>query len=186
VSNLSKKPDNTTSVKGVIFDLDGTLLDSMHFWVPPLNYKKIAARYRDEATLKPGVYEFLSELRRNKVKIVLATATDRDVMEPALHRTRIYDFFDEIFTCGEVGEGKHSPLIYRKALAFLGCDKSQVLVFEDAHYAITTASDDGFRVVAVADEWVHLYGEMIAHEEVLRRSEMFVADYRELRIAGLG
>ncbi|MCL2754316.1 MAG: HAD family hydrolase [Oscillospiraceae bacterium] len=118
---------NGHTPKAVIFDLDGTLLNSMHIWQPlPYNWERIARGYRDEVVLKPGAFEFLTALKNAKVPLALATATDRHLMEPALHRNGIYDFFDVILTCREVGEGKESPLIYHTALRELGFDKPDV------------------------------------------------------------
>jgi beta-phosphoglucomutase-like phosphatase (HAD superfamily) len=183
VKNNSETKE-TREIKGIIFDLDGTLLDSMHIWQPTVSYKRVRFGYAFEVELKPGVLEFLNKLYDNDIRLVLATATDRDLMEPALHRTGIHDFFDAIFTCTEVGASKLTSHIYDKALEFLGCEKHEVLIFEDAHYAITTATSAGYRVAAVADKWVHLYGELLEENQIEELCELYITDYRKIVLQG--
>lgn len=100
---------------------------------------------------KPGVPEFLEQLRRQGVKMCIATATDRYQVEAALKRCGLDGYFCEIFTCTGVGHGKDEPDIYEAALAYLGTAKSETLVFEDALHAIRTAKKAGFSVAAVFD-----------------------------------
>lgn len=100
---------------------------------------------------KPGVPEFLEQLRRSGTKMCIATATDRRQIEAALQRCGLENYFGEIFTCGSVGHSKSEPHIYEAALAFLGTRKEDTLVFEDALHAIRTAKKAGFPVAAVFD-----------------------------------
>jgi len=139
--------------KGAIFDLDGTLLDSMGVWRTAYSYKSLTVAYNGGVRLKKGAYDFLKSLRDRNIRMILATATDRFLVEPALKHNKIHGFFEKIFTCAEVGAGKNEPLIYEKSLEFLGLEKQSVLVFEDAHYAALTAKSAGFRVVGVYDKW---------------------------------
>ncbi|MEG2203916.1 MAG: HAD family phosphatase, partial [Oscillospiraceae bacterium] len=174
---------------GAIFDLDGTLLDSMFIWdtigeeyllrrgitpEPGLNEKfkmmslvqaaeyyravyrlpesvqtimdevngMIAHFYSDVVPPKDGVPELLARLRSEGVRMCVATATDRELVESALRRSRLLPYFRGILTCTEVGFGKDSPVIFRRALELLGTKKSETLLFEDALHAIETAKAD--------------------------------------------
>lgn len=185
-------------IRGAIFDVDGTLLDSMFIWdtigetylrsigyQPKENLNETfknmslhqAARYyqteygvtrsideiidgvnamleryyRFEVPLKPGVAELLERLRQNGVKLCIATATDRHLVEAALDRCGVLSCFGEIFTCNEVGHGKDEPDIFEEALRFLGTEKAETVVFDDALYAVRTAKEAGFPVAAVYD-----------------------------------
>lgn len=185
-------------IKGAIFDLDGTLFDSMFIWdtigeiylrstgyEPKENLNEtfktmslynaacyyrseygvtlsvdeitdgvnrmIEKYYMHEVQLKPGAYEFIRHLDNIGVKMCIATATDKYLVEAALERCGISDYFSEIFTCTSVGHGKDEPDIYREALRHLGTAKEETLIFEDAVYAARTAKKDGFKVVAVCD-----------------------------------
>lgn len=107
--------------------------------------------YVNIAPPKSGVRELLQLLDDNQIAMCVATATDRELVEPALERCGLTPYFKKIFTCGEVGRGKQEPRIYLKAAASLGTDPAQTLVFEDALYAVRTAKKAGFPVVAVRD-----------------------------------
>lgn len=123
--------------------------------------QRVQQYYTKEAELKPGALAFLRMLKDRGVTLVLATATERRLLLPALALTGADVLFDEIYTCGEVGHSKHTPEIYRAALS--STPKDAAWIFEDACYAIHTAVNDGFQVCAVADPaTVHQWDEITA------------------------
>ena len=105
----------------------------------------------------------------------VATATDRFLIEAALKRNGILSYFEDVLTCEEVGAGKNEPIIYEKALELLGTDKSDTLVFEDAHYAIVTAKKAGFKIVAIQDD-----AEKRHEEKIKALSDVYITSYNEL------
>ena len=109
--------------------------------------------YRYEAVPKEGAIEMLDYLKANGVKMCIASATDKYLLEAAFARLGMTDYFSEIFTCTLVEHGKDEPHIYRAALEHLGTKKENTYVFEDAYYAIKTAKQDGFKVVSIADSY---------------------------------
>ena len=208
-------------IRGAIFDVDGTLLDSMFIWdtigeaylrsigyQPKENLNETfknmslhqAARYyqteygvtrsideimdgvnamleryyRFEVPLKPGAAELLERLRQNGVKLCIATATDRHLVEAALDRCGVLSCFGEIFTCNEVGHGKDEPDIFEAALRFLGTEKVETIVFDDALYAVRTAKEAGFPVAAVYDSHER------SQAEVRARSDLYLEDLTQL------
>lgn len=185
-------------LKSAIFDLDGTLLDSMGLWntfgetylralgkEPRENLREIfrtftleqaavyyqthyeialsveeivsgANRmvehyYRSEVQLKDGVTQFLKELAEQGVKMCVATVTDGYLAEVALERLGVRHFFTKIFTAAELGCDKTTPVIYRAAQEYLGTEKAETVVFEDAYHAAKIAKADGFPTVTVFD-----------------------------------
>ena len=208
-------------IRGAIFDVDGTLLDSMFIWdtigetylrsigyQPKENlnetFKNMSLRqaaryyqteygvtqsideimdgvnamleryYRFEVPLKPGVAELLERLRQDGVRLCIATATDRHLVEAGLDRCGVLSCFGEIFTCNEVGHGKDEPDIFEVALRFLGTRREETLVFDDALYAVRTAKEAGFPVAAVYDSHER------SQAEVRARSDLYLEDLTQL------
>ncbi len=188
------------NIKGVIFDFDGTLFDTMSIWetagVDYLNSigyaaeknlckkisgmsllqaagylkgqyalpvstdeimkginKTIESFYLYSATPKDKSKEYLSLLKSKSIKMCIATATDRYLVESALKRCDMLDFFENIFTCSEVGYGKDEPYIYEYACNYLGIEKSDAVIFEDACHAVQTAKKADFFVVGMYDKY---------------------------------
>lgn len=132
--------------------------------------------YRHEIPLKPGARALLETLRRGGVRLCVATATDRYLVEAALDRCGVLSFFGEIFTCGALGCGKDDPRIFEEALRFLGTERAETLVFDDALYALRTAKAAGFPAAAVYDS------HETAQEELRQLADLYLEDLTQLQL----
>ena len=186
-------------IKGAIFDVDGTLLDSSAVWDDAgerylasigvtaeeglgrklfemsldegVAYMKetyslqqsqeeilagvlhvVEAFYLYQAPLKVGAAEFLCKLAEKGIPMVIASSSKKEHIEAALTRLNVIHYFKHIFTCNEVGIGKHDPKIFYEAAALLGTGPEETWVFEDGLYAMKTARAAGFKVLGVYDE----------------------------------
>ena len=186
-------------IHGVIFDVDGTLLDSSAVWDDAgakyllsigvtaeeglgrklfemsldegADYMKdtyhlqqsreeilagvlqvVEDFYYHEAPLKEGAADFVRSLADRGIPMVIASSSKKEHIEAALKRLGIVHHFRKIFTCNEVGIGKHHPKIFLEAAALLGTALDETWVFEDGLYAMKTAKEAGFRVLGVYDE----------------------------------
>lgn len=123
---------------------------------------------------KPGVPEFLEEMRSRGVRMCIATASDYVHIDTALKRCHLSEYFDEILTCADVGHGKDEPILFREALKHLGTEKERTPVFEDALHAVQTAKRDGFRVIGIADRFED------NPDQIQALADCYVEDYRKL------
>lgn len=216
-----KKIGTAMKIKGAIFDLDGTLLDSMYVWdtlgtqylinrgiepeeglddkfktfsiIQAAEYyqtqygitdsvekitddlnKMVEYEYFNNIKPKKGVIKMLEKFKANSVKMCIATATDRYLVEECLKNNNMIEYFSGIFTCTEVGAGKDKPLIFEAALKHLGTDKTSTYIFEDSTYAIQTAKNAGFNVIGIADEFAQG-----GSSGVISAADEYVTDYDE-------
>lgn len=107
--------------------------------------------YLDTVLPKPGAIEFLRQLQSLGIRMCIATATEKYMVQGALKRCGMDSFFSGIFTCTDVGHGKDEPVIFREAMKHLNTDRSNTIVVEDAYHAIQTAKKDHFLTLAVYD-----------------------------------
>ena len=108
--------------------------------------------YLREVPVKEGIPALLDALNDRGMAMMVASVTDRSLVETVLRRHGLLERFAGVITTDEVGKGKQEPDIYLQAAERLGCAPGEVLVFEDALHALRTAKKAGFPVVGVFDE----------------------------------
>ena len=219
---VNDKERHQSVIKGAIFDIDGTLLDSMPVWenagaryLATLGIKarsdlkerldalslpegalymqteyKLSVTieeilegvnqvvkdfYFKEAVLKPGVCDLIQKLKKNQVRLIIATATDAEMAKSALIRNGIWKDFDGMITCEEAGAGKTSPKVFELAREHLQTKKEETWVFEDSLYAVKTASKAGFPVCSIYDAY-----SRDNTEEIRTFSDIYVKNFYEI------
>ncbi len=150
--NLNEVLNTMSLEQGAAYLKEGYQLDKSIPQIINEVLKIVSDFYRFEAPVKPGVRETLEWLQGKKVKMVVATSGNKELAEAALKRNGIRDYFDQIYTCTEIGSGKDEPVIYLKAAEFMQAEPKDTLVFEDALHAAETAKKAGFVVVGVYDQ----------------------------------
>lgn len=208
--------------EAILFDLDGTLVDSMWMWEEidieflarfglacpdhlqktiegmgfsetaiyfkeyfalPLSIAEIKQswikmaldQYRYHVPLKTGVLEFLSYLKKNKIKAAIATSNGIEMVEAVLDSLKIKSYFQAVVTACEVAAGKPSPDIYLEAARRVGTEPVNCLVFEDIPAGILAAKRANMCVCAVEDDFSK---EMRQEKQAM--ADFYISDYFEL------
>ena len=109
--------------------------------------------YTSIAKAKPGATELLEYLKKQGIKICLASATARREIGTSLKATGLEKHFDLILSCADIGIGKEKPDIYIEALKMMGLNGDGVWVVEDSYVALESAKRAGLSTVGVYDKY---------------------------------
>ena len=210
-----------TQYKGAIFDLDGTLADSLNIWekididflakrgiaVPDDymhaiahlgSYKtatytinrfslsdtpeelisewvEMAAEAYKEVPLKAGALDFLKYLKKNNIKICIATATEISLVKIFLKSKNIDGYIDHIVTLSDVGIPKEFPDIYNRCAELMELSAKECMVFEDLYMAVKGAKSGGYYVVGIYD-----YYSRKDKEAIQNICDKFIYDFKEM------
>lgn len=189
-------------IKGIIFDLDGTMVDSMWMWrqidnefmaargldmtddlereIEGMSFQETAEyfvrtypltetadelmdiwvnmaihKYRYEVPVKPGLEEFLCEMKQRGIKMGIATSNARTLLDAVAQAHGLYDYMDAVLTANEVKRGKPAPDVFLAVADKLQLAPADCLVFEDIPQGIRAGLAAGMSVCAVSDEYSH-------------------------------
>lgn len=210
------------NIEGAIFDLDGTVVDSLYVWnkvdidffkkrgmeVPKGYSEKIKSmsfletakytkeefhinesveeiidewynmafhEYSNNVKLKANIKKYLKHLKKNKVKIGLATASPKILFEAALKNNEVYDYFDAFTSGSEVKRSKNFPDIYFLTAEKLNVKPEKCIVFEDIYVGIKGAKAAGMKAYGVFDK--HSQNEKDKIKEI---SDGYIFDFLEM------
>lgn len=185
----------------LLFDCDGTLLDSMHIWVEPINKifnkygysfeglekkekgviealplsgmvtyiaKNIAKDmseeevnnyfleivedgYKNHLMPKDGVLEKLKEFYDHDIEMGIASSTDSKYLKLAFKRLGIDHYFTYYNTPDLLNSKKSDAKFWQSAIDNFKIDPEEIMLFDDALYAIKAANKSGIKTCGVRD-----------------------------------
>lgn len=111
-------------------------------------YKNYRVKLADQVELFNGVRDLLASLF-TKVKIGLATMSNRKIINIYLKKTGIRHFFDNVITADEVQLPKPDPQIFLECAMSLKCHPERCVVLEDSIYGIIAARKANMKCIAI-------------------------------------
>ena len=107
--------------------------------------------YERDIEPKPGALKYLISLKRQGVRICVATATPRRIAERALSKYGLMPYIEFVTDPYELGETKAHPAFFHRLAEKAGVDVGEIAMFEDALYAMQGARGAGLGVIGVSD-----------------------------------
>ena len=95
----------------------------------------------------PGLYELISDVKKNSLKIALVTSTNKENMQRILNKLNVD--FDIKISGDDVKRLKPDPECYNKALNSLGLSADECIVIEDTPIGIKAAKDAKIKVIGI-------------------------------------
>lgn len=109
------------------------------------------ALFADAPVLKEGLTDLLSFLKEKGYNTVVASSSERHIVNQLLLKAGIKDYFDGVVGGDEVEQSKPEPEIFIKARNLIPDQTLDVLVLEDSFNGIKAAEAAGYPVVMVPD-----------------------------------
>lgn len=124
-----------------------------------------------ENDILPGVLDFLKELKKNSIKIVLGSASKN--ARTILIRCNLLDYFDAIVDGTMVTNAKPDPEVFLMGAELVGEKPANCVVFEDAKAGIEAAIRAGMHTVG------------IGMDESLSKADVQIASFEDFNINNL-
>jgi len=109
----------------------------------------ICKLFKEKVRLMPGAAELLSRLAAGNIPMALASSSVRSLVQTAVDKLGLGQYFKAIVTGDMVKIGKPDPEIFLLAAAKLGVPPADCVVFEDAPSGVAAAHAAGMKAVAV-------------------------------------
>src|SRR5699024_4721617 len=106
---------------------------------------------QDGLLIKEGLSDLLAFLQENDIKCVVASSSERSLVEFFLEKSGLSAHFDDLIGGDEVARAKPDPEIFEKAWQKTQGTKEETLILEDSLNGIRAADGADIPVIMVTD-----------------------------------
>jgi sugar-phosphatase len=150
------------------------LLDADRLRVRLLELAEGAVKESGQA--KPGALQALDICRKAGLPMAVASSSAPVMIEAALERLGVKEFFRAAVSAEGLSHGKPHPAVYLEAAAKLGVEPENCLAFEDSVFGLQSAKAAGMYCIAVPEEHNRGRPEYAIADRILVSLEDFKAD----------
>lgn len=101
---------------------------------------------------KTGLIKLLKYLKEKNIQTIVASSTNRELVDQILARFNVRQYFDGVIGGDEVNNAKPNPEIFNRAFEMLDLrDKRQAIVLEDSKNGIRAAYEADIPVIMIPD-----------------------------------
>lgn len=131
--------------------------------------------YYNTIPAKSNVIDTLHRLKAGGARLNVLTASPHMTLDACLKRLKLYDLFENVWSCEDFYTTKADPQIYKMAAARLGTPVEDVLFLDDNLNADITAKTAGMQVCGVYDESSKEYTQAI-----IQATDYYIYNFSEL------
>ena len=131
--------------------------------------------YTYEIPAKPNVESVLKTLKERGVSLNVLTASPHVTLDVCLQRLKLWDLFDNIWSCDDFGTTKADPEIYKQAAERMNTSVEHVLFLDDNLDADRTAKAAGVMTCGVYDASSDAYVDVM--KDI---NDFYIYDFQEL------
>ena len=122
-----------------------------------LIHRRMLELVKAEGRAMPGAIEAVEFFRSKKLKLGLATSSDRGLIDASLEALELSTAFDHLQSGSELEHGKPHPLVYLVTAERLGIPPGECLALEDSIPGLEAAKAAGMQAIAVPEP--RLFGD---------------------------
>ncbi|NLD18547.1 MAG: HAD family phosphatase [Tissierellia bacterium] len=138
----------------------------------------IGYNYKNTFNLDPATIEIFRHLKKAEKKVVLATATERSLVDIVLDRFDLKKYLDLEIVSDEVNLHKNDPQYFLDIGKHFGASGEECSVIEDSLYAIKSANEAGMETVGIIAQTPPAHIEIIKELSVVSGNNLTeVKDY---------
>jgi beta-phosphoglucomutase-like phosphatase (HAD superfamily) len=134
-----------------ILTLERGLPQELHFFINELKQKYTMELICTKCCPLFAHEYALSKLKANGYFVAVCSNSIRQTVDAMMERANLAQYLDFVVSNSEVVQGKPSPEMYQKAMAFFNVDPAECLIVEDNENGIRAAKAAGGNLLVVRD-----------------------------------
>jgi beta-phosphoglucomutase family hydrolase len=132
---------------------------------------------RDNVKPTQGVMQLLVNLKRENIKLAIASSSHKKLINHILKQMGVTNCFDLVLSSEDVTYGKPDPEIFLKAASGLNVDPDECLVIEDSKLGVEAAKKAGMKCVG--------YRNPHSGDQDLSESDIVIDNFSKLNLGEL-